>query len=34
VQDFYLRKVTGLENRYVSVAIKALADPATGCKMT
>lgn len=34
VQDFYLRKVVGLENRYVSVAVKALADPATGCKMT
>jgi branched-chain amino acid transport system substrate-binding protein len=33
VQDFYLRKVVGLENRYVSVAVKALADPATGCKM-
>jgi len=33
VQDFYLRKVVGLENRYVSVAVKSLADPATGCKM-
>jgi branched-chain amino acid transport system substrate-binding protein len=33
VQDFYLRRVVGLENRYVSVAVKALADPATGCKM-
>ncbi|MGH6977250.1 MAG: ABC transporter substrate-binding protein, partial [Stellaceae bacterium] len=33
VQDFYLRKVQGAENRYVRVAIKALADPATGCKM-
>ncbi len=33
VQDFYLRKVQGLENRYVSVAVKALADPAPGCKM-
>jgi len=33
VQDFYLRKVVGLENKYVSVAVKALADPATGCKM-
>ncbi len=32
VQDFYLRKVQGLENRYVSVAVKALADPARGCK--
>jgi branched-chain amino acid transport system substrate-binding protein len=33
VQDIYLRKVVGSENRYVSVAAKALADPATGCKM-
>lgn len=33
VQDIYLRKVQGLENRYVSVAAKALADPARGCKM-
>ncbi len=33
VQDFYLRKVEGLENKYVSVAVKALADPARGCKM-
>jgi branched-chain amino acid transport system substrate-binding protein len=33
VQDMYLRKVQGLENKYVSVAAKALADPARGCKM-
>jgi branched-chain amino acid transport system substrate-binding protein len=33
VQDMYLRKVQGLENKYVSVAAKALADPAKGCKM-
>jgi branched-chain amino acid transport system substrate-binding protein len=33
VQDIYLRKVQGLENRVVSVAVKALADPARGCKM-
>lgn len=33
VQDFYLRKVQGLENRFVSIAVKALADPARGCKM-
>ncbi len=33
VQDMYLRKVAGLENKYVSVAVKALADPARGCKM-
>jgi len=33
IQDFYLRKVVGRENRFVSVAHKALADPARGCKM-
>jgi branched-chain amino acid transport system substrate-binding protein len=34
VQDFYLRKVQGTENRYVRIAVKALADPAIGCKMS
>lgn len=34
VQDFYLRKVQGTENRYVRVAVKGLADPATGCRMS
>jgi branched-chain amino acid transport system substrate-binding protein len=33
IQDFYLRKVVGRENRVVSIAHKALADPARGCKM-
>jgi branched-chain amino acid transport system substrate-binding protein len=33
VQDFYLRKVEGTQNKYVSVAVKALSDPAKGCKM-
>ena len=33
VQDFYLRRVVGKENRIVGVAHKALADPARGCKM-
>jgi len=33
IQDFYLRKVVGRENRFVSIAHKALADPARGCKM-
>jgi branched-chain amino acid transport system substrate-binding protein len=33
IQDFYLRKVVGRENRFVSVAHKALADPARGCKL-
>jgi branched-chain amino acid transport system substrate-binding protein len=33
VQDIYLRKVEGKENKVVKVAVKALADPARGCKM-
>lgn len=33
IQDIYLRKVVGRENQFVSVAHKALADPARGCKM-
>jgi branched-chain amino acid transport system substrate-binding protein len=33
IQDIYLRRVVGKENRFVSVAHKALADPARGCKM-
>lgn len=33
VQDFYLRQVSGKENKMVNVAIKGLADPARGCKM-
>jgi branched-chain amino acid transport system substrate-binding protein len=33
IQDIYLRKAEGLENKYVGVAVKALADPARGCKM-
>jgi branched-chain amino acid transport system substrate-binding protein len=33
VQDIYLRKVDGKQNKVVEVAIKALADPARGCKM-
>ncbi|MFA6313537.1 MAG: ABC transporter substrate-binding protein [Sterolibacterium sp.] len=32
VQDMYLRKVVGKENKVVNVAWKALADPARGCK--
>jgi len=32
IQDIYLRKVEGRENRTQGVAIKALADPAHGCK--
>ena len=33
VQDIYLRKVVGMENKVEGVAHKALADPARGCKM-
>lgn len=33
VQDMYLRKVEGKENKVVGVAVKALADPARGCRM-
>ncbi|HEV8503244.1 MAG TPA: ABC transporter substrate-binding protein [Casimicrobiaceae bacterium] len=33
VQDIYLRKVEGTKNQYVSVAVKALADPSPGCTM-
>ncbi|MGV3654073.1 MAG: ABC transporter substrate-binding protein [Noviherbaspirillum sp.] len=33
VQDIYLRQVTGNVNEYKGVAVKALADPARGCKM-
>ena len=33
VQDIYLRKVVGKENVVQGVAVKALADPARGCRM-
>jgi branched-chain amino acid transport system substrate-binding protein len=33
VQDIYLRKVVGTENKLVGVAIKSLADPGRGCKL-
>ena len=33
VQDIYLRKVVGTENRYQGLAVKALADPSRGCAM-
>jgi branched-chain amino acid transport system substrate-binding protein len=33
VQDIYLRQVSGKENKSVSVAVKALADPGKGCNM-
>lgn len=33
VQDLYLRKAEGLENKVIGVAVKALADPGHGCTM-
>ncbi|MEG3001815.1 MAG: ABC transporter substrate-binding protein, partial [Comamonas sp.] len=33
VQDIYLRKVSGKENKKIGIASKALADPARGCRM-
>jgi branched-chain amino acid transport system substrate-binding protein len=33
VQDIYLRKVEGKENKVVGVAIKQLTDPPRGCKL-
>lgn len=33
IQDIYLRKVVGKENKVIGVAAKALEDPARGCKM-
>jgi len=33
VQDFYLRKVDGRENKVSNVAVKGLADPARGCRL-
>jgi branched-chain amino acid transport system substrate-binding protein len=33
VQDIYLRQVGGKENKVVSVASRALADPGRGCRM-
>ncbi len=33
IQDIYLREAKGNNNEYRSVAIKALADPARGCKL-
>jgi branched-chain amino acid transport system substrate-binding protein len=33
VQDIYLRQAEGTQNKVTAIAIKALADPARGCKM-
>ena len=33
VQDIYLREAKGNNNEYRAIAVKALADPARGCKL-
>lgn len=33
VQDFYLREVSGKENKVIGIASKGLADPGRGCRM-
>lgn len=33
IQDIYLRKVVGKENKVTGIAMKAVEDPARGCKM-
>jgi branched-chain amino acid transport system substrate-binding protein len=33
VQDMYVREAKGVNNEFRSVAVKALADPARGCKI-
>jgi branched-chain amino acid transport system substrate-binding protein len=33
VQDVFLREVKGNNNEFRSVAVKALADPARGCRL-
>jgi branched-chain amino acid transport system substrate-binding protein len=33
IQDIYLRKVEGKQNKFVSVAVKSLTDPPRGCKL-
>ena len=33
VQDIYLRKVIGKENKVTGIAAKAVNDPARGCKI-
>jgi branched-chain amino acid transport system substrate-binding protein len=33
VQDIYLRKVEGKENKMIGIAVKGLADPGRGCRM-
>ena len=33
IQDMYVREAKGVNNEYRSIAVKALADPARGCKL-
>lgn len=33
VQDMYIRKVEGTDNKVIGTAVKGLADPARGCRM-
>lgn len=33
IQDIYMRKVENKENKVIGIAQKAVADPATGCRM-
>jgi len=33
IQDIYLRKVVGTQNKFEGIAVKALAEPSPGCKM-
>jgi branched-chain amino acid transport system substrate-binding protein len=33
VQDMYIREAKGVDNEFKGIAVKALADPARGCKM-
>jgi branched-chain amino acid transport system substrate-binding protein len=33
VQDIYLRKVVGTQNKFEGIAVKALAEPSPGCRM-
>ncbi len=34
IQDIYLRRAEGGENKVIGIAAKALADPGTGCRMS
>ena len=33
VQDMYVRRVEGTDNKVIGIAIKGLADPARGCRL-